>query len=103
VADFDLSYGNMRSSGSRGQAMVFPDALSARGRLTRRKTSGVPAWVRTQLSLAQDLKVAQTPSESTARTACPFSFDATLATRMIQTPLLYLFLFQSCSDYLDNR
>jgi hypothetical protein len=26
----------MRSSGPRGQAMVFPDVLSARGRLTRR-------------------------------------------------------------------
>ena len=26
----------MRSSGPRGQAVVFPDILSARGRLTRR-------------------------------------------------------------------
>jgi hypothetical protein len=26
----------MRSSGPRGEAIVFPDALSARGRLTRR-------------------------------------------------------------------
>jgi hypothetical protein len=53
----------MRSSGPRGQSIVFPDVLSARGRLTRRWA----LWLRVRSSLRRQL------SSSRLRTSWSFA------------------------------
>jgi len=60
----------MRSSGPRGQAMVFPDALSARGRLTRRYmplVCSVAAFQKLFYAARPDFCC---PCKSTSRASC---------------------------------